>query len=998
MTDRFAMTARGDFHECIDAFVEAVEHLRRRDPLTPIVALVGSHQLREHLRELLHRRIKGGVFGVWLITFHDLADRLGRPTLEQTGRREASPLVRHAFVAQALAANAGYFAPVRDYDGTAAALVATFTDLEEATWPAFPIAPPRGGKAATVARLFDSYRRALAEEFFTPQDTLAAAAENAPDFVKALGAPALHVVGVYDANRLQTKLLTALAEVVELRFYLPDTLFPPELARQVGGGEATAHTPDREALRVWSCPTETAEVETIVRQVKHLHDKGVGYHEMAVLLRQPDVYADLFCETCHRAGIALDASALAGAGADPTIRALRQLLRLVGARDGRARVMSFLGAAEFPDDAQPQRAWRETRSSWEQISRAARIKADEDWDRRLRRYAKNAPEAGRVAASHLRAAAARLHQGLAAVVRAGSYGEAVKNFIALAEVFIAPNETRRQALAALAELGAVDRTGFGFDLTRFKAWAAGAIRRQAAAMSDPGGLRLLDLVAARGMRYRYVFLPGCVEAMIPRPQRQDPILLDVERERLAADAGTPGALPCTAELAQEELRLFDFALRTASDATFLSFPRLDAAQGRQRFPSHLLLELAGRLTGASLTFDELAGQDFVEVIPAGRFAPADPAQALDRAERDLAIMAPLSKLTAVQYLLHARPVAFSRFWRRQLDRFAAWDRLTPSEGLVDDPRALALTRAWADEKAHWSVSELESYVLCPRRYLFERVLKLDAPDDPEAVVALPPTTSGTLLHKVMERLESRTDPAFETEAKRLTRELYRRCVEDNLTGGGELDNAESERLHESMHAMLELAHDQSAGFKLRQTEEEFLVDIATPDAPLRVKGYVDRLDESATGEKRIVDYKTGAAKSKFTDSKIQADDFNAGLTLQAPLYALAYLEQTDEAPEAAYWFLKNHKKEIAPNALTFSAEALRQSEDVLRSILADIRRGVREGKFVPRPDVAGEPDNQYCANCGFTVLCDARARALLAAKPALDDLYPWLEKVGRFDE
>ncbi|MDP8224177.1 MAG: PD-(D/E)XK nuclease family protein [Candidatus Lernaella stagnicola] len=990
------VAAAGTFAACVDAFVETVTC--RRDPLRAVVALVGSHLLRDQIRRRLHEQA-GGALNVELITFRDLADRLGRPALSATGRREAGPLYSESLIARLLLEDRrGYFHPVAHFAGTAAALAATFTDLEEAGWTRFP-GSPRGAKQKSVAKLFTAYRDELGRRFFTAADALAAAVTRVDRFPRLFGADDLHVVGIYDANPLQQRLLNALGEIVDVRFYLPDVLDPPAMAQAAGGRSASPATPPVETLRILSCPSEIAEVKAIVRRMRRLRREGVPYHDMAVLLRHPDVYADLFFTTLERAGVPSCAPGLCGTVDHPTVRALLALLKLPGSPWGRAAIVGFLSSTVLPDAAA---AWRETQTRWPHVSRVARVRRGDDWQTRFTNEPRKLVEDDHDAFHHLGEAAGMLCRGLQAITNANNYAEAVAIFSETAGRFIASDDVLERARDALSKLAVMDAAGLPFELSRFQSKAVAAVSAAAPPPHDKTGVCLTDWITARGSRFACVFVPGCVEQMVPHKKRQDAILLDAERIAISEAAGAPGALPVTAELAREELRLFDIVLRAATDKVCLSVPRLDAGEGRTRLPSHLVLELAGRLSGRALTFGELGGQPFVENIPASRFGPGDPQDAFDEEERRLAVMEALDDpLQRVHYLLATRSEFFERLWERQMERFTAFDSVTPSEGLVTREDVRAALAAWADAKKHWSVSEVESYALCPRRFLFERVLRLESPDDPEAVVALPPDRAGTLLHKLMESLEERLDPAFRDEAQGLLDKLYREVVAENLTGGGVLDEAEHERLLTSMKAMLQLARDQAGRYSYKAVEEQVDLVLKLPDgAPLRLKGRLDRLDERDDGVERIVDFKTGRPSGKIRSKKLAPDNLNAGATLQVPLYAAARAttREADVDCEAAYWFLKNAKGEIQPEVVSFSAEQLVKWRDVLPRILVQLIADVRAGKFVPRPDVAAKADNGYCGYCPYTVICDPRARALLAAKPPLQELYAWLDEVGRADE
>jgi RecB family exonuclease len=1031
--NRFQLAFQGSPAECVDAFVAAAQAFRARDPLTPIAALVGSHWLRRELRDRLHVR-RGGFWGLRALTFRDLTDRLGAPALLRAGRRPVSPIYQRALATRLLRERPGYFAPVQDYDGAAATFGAMFDDLEDAGWPEWPASAPRDGKLADVAALYNAYRAALTAHFFTPQDALAATANAAADFPAAFGANRLHVVGIYDVNPLQWRLLENLARHIEIEFFAPQPIEPTPLTKKLG-----IQTPSDCGLRIadcglpdtqspvpspqsrvptpksripnpesrlpppafWSCPSESAEAQAIVRQTLALRREGVAFHEMAVLLRHPETYADLIAETCERAGVPCRVADGRTPHEARSLRALLQAIALIGAPLGRGEVMAFLTAVQPPGDATAP-AGPAGRALWERVSRAAMVKKGDDWDRRLADFAddEDPPDNEREAARSLREAAAELRRHLAAIEGAANYGDAAAALAALARRFIDADEQRDEALERLAELPAIDEAGLAFDAAFFRARAAEIVLAVKEDGEASGGLTIIDWAKARGLRFRVVFLPGCVEGMIPQPPRQDPVLLNAERLAVAHAAGRPGALPTSDEQAKEELRLFDFMCGAAAERLFLSFPRTDPASGRPRLPSHLLLALAGRAAGRTLTYDELLRESpLVEVFPAGRFAPASFAAALDDDERDLCAMADLARhdeLAPIHYLLAVRPAEFGRVWRRQQNRWAQ-DRVTVHDGLCESPAATAAIARYADGKRYWSVTEIEDFGRCPRRYLFGRVLKLESPVDPEEVVALPPDARGNVIHDALASLADRPNPDVRAEVER----LYRLAAKANLTGGGLLDEIECARLTAWTTTMLAFVNEQSVGRRQLATEYPVSGDIEVEGGRrVPLKGRLDRVDRAADGGTRIVDYKTGKAKSSFQHRFLQNDSFNAGATLQLPLYLLLASAKTAGArgapQEAAYWYLKNAKGDIDPKAVVFGPDFLPQHEGELRLALAQMIDDLRRGCFAPRPDLAATVGNDYCANCEFVVACDPRGRARLAAKAQNTKLCRWLDVLGFF--
>ena len=153
-----------------------------------------------------------------------------------------------------------------------------------------------------------------------------------------------------------------------------------------------------------------------------------------------------------------------------------------------------------------------------------------------------------------------------------------------------------------------------------------------------------------------------------------------------------------------------------------------------------------------------------------------------------------------------------------------------------------------------SPSRAADFMSCPLRYRFRVVDRLPEPPHPAAV-------RGTVVHAVLERLfdlppEQRSPAAAET----LVEPEWSRRLER------EPELATMFADEPALAAWLDSARDLLAGYftledptRLRPAARELYVEHVL-DSGLRLRGYVDRLDEAATPDGpalRVVDYKTG---------------------------------------------------------------------------------------------------------------------------------------------
>ena len=99
----------------------------------------------------------------------------------------------------------------------------------------------------------------------------------------------------------------------------------------------------------------------------------------------------------------------------------------------------------------------------------------------------------------------------------------------------------------------------------------------------------------RHLSFRAVAVLGLVERSFPPPPRQDPLLLDDERERAAGARGFE--LPLRARGADGEALQFALAVGAARERLQLSFARAQSAGGRGQLPSRFFRDAARALTG-----------------------------------------------------------------------------------------------------------------------------------------------------------------------------------------------------------------------------------------------------------------------------------------------------------------------------------------------------------------------------------------------------------------
>ena len=191
----------------------------------------------------------------------------------------------------------------------------------------------------------------------------------------------------------------------------------------------------------------------------------------------------------------------------------------------------------------------------------------------------------------------------------------------------------------------------------------------------------------------------------------------------------------------------------------------------------------------------------------------------------------------------------------------------PVGGTVE-PRRLAL-----------SPSRASDFKTCPLRYRYRAIDRLpEAPSRPAA--------RGTLVHAVLQDLFTR--PAPERTVQNCVDsigEVWRRLSDDpSIAALIPDDGVEAWIAGAATLVRTYFKMENPAGFEPRACEHPVTAE-AAGGVPL--KGFIDRVDVSAAGEIRIVDYKTGRPPGETSE---------AGSLFQLKFYALALYRRDGQVP------------------------------------------------------------------------------------------------------
>ncbi|MBV9315195.1 MAG: RecB family exonuclease [Pseudonocardia sp.] len=247
-----------------------------------------------------------------------------------------------------------------------------------------------------------------------------------------------------------------------------------------------------------------------------------------------------------------------------------------------------------------------------------------------------------------------------------------------------------------------------------------------------------------------------------------------------------------------------------------------------------------------------------------------------------------------------------------------------------------------------SPSRAADFKQCPLLYRLRAIDRVPERPSKEQV-------RGTVVHAVLERLYQLPAPRrVPNEARALVRPVWMELSGENpdltaLFGGA--DDPELAGWLESAGTLLDTYFTLEDPRRLEPAACEQLVE-AQLESGLLLRGYVDRLDVAATGQVRVVDYKTGAAPRQVAEARA---------LFQMKFYALMVLVTRGVVPsQLRLMYLADGE------SLTYRPDEpeLRRFARTLDAIWAAIARAGHTGDFRPNP-------GRMCDWCSHQVLCPA---------------------------
>ncbi len=949
---------------------------RHLDPLAPALVICSGPLVAVGVRRALAAQSTTGIAGIDVVTYERLIEELSRSRLAALGQHPASSLELQAALRSELADAPGRFGAVAGHRTTEDRLLRLQRELAGLPRPVMRRLQETGGLPGDALRALAGAALRLGSGrpggACVASDVLSLALEALSDL--PIGARGPIVVFLPDPvaaseGRLVASLAARQDCTVILGLTGADELDRRYLNRMAGWGLPalelpTAVEPLTTGARVLEVADPEDEVRAAVRELTAHAATGIPLARMALLYTAGDPYASLIHEHLEAAGLPFSAPGHRPLAASLAGRTLLRLIEL--ARSGVERGAFIALASSAPlrlPDGQPVPA-----GHWDRLSRQAGVVDADDWQPRISRLAAHLDlEEDRLAAASLIQFVGQLAQLLRPAELPGSWsawGAWARDL--LGSLLVRGQRWPDVERLAFERIGLLlDRLSILDDLTTplappdLDAFTA-TIRAELEAENLPGrpagvGLVVAPLGSAVGLAFERVAVVGLVEGAFPRSTRDDSLLPDQVK------ALARGLLLPRSELGQFDLRAIA-AVAAASEATaLLTTSRGDLRSRRSgSWPRVLDFLVTERVSLAS---------HHQGIVGHGR-----PASSVDLGLRSLAIHVDGGDPVYTHALASDDAALAAGLTREQQRAVPVFNRFSGqvARGMINPVERVL------------SPTALESYAACPRRYLFDRVLRLSQDERPERVAEITARERGTLMHRILERFISDgvtgtlPEPGQPWDADAVSHLLVlldasvQESAELGITGG----RVQTEILRRDLRNELLKFVNTDDQLRADRGSRPHAVELAfgfEPEPPaiveladgrrLRLRGMVDRVDLTEGDGLLVIDYKGGSDRPF---AKMDDDPLAGGRRLQLPLYARIVAQRLGRTgPRTAlYWLTKSNK--LKPIELDHALDT--QLEEHIGAVLD----GIAEGLFPGVPGgTLGWPRLTFenCQYCDFDRVC-----------------------------
>ena len=1019
----------GRFHPALEStLVDHLTRVKATDPLAPIAVFVPSKSLADRLRTLLAVEHRLPLLNLQVLTFHQLALRLaGEVSVDRPLPRVVDELFFEQLIRHIVHSKLSSQAPlqrIRQSSGTWGALWATIRDLKDADVdPAQALQGLREGYfeeddrewLGALISLFAAMKEAGKTLGVGTQDDLAEALipfVPTSSFLQSM--KEVFYYGFYDLTQVQLSFFEAVSRAKDTTLFFPleddpacgfarrfyDRYIQPlvmsddAMIRVEQKSSTVTHNPVQLTIRSVIGPEE--ELAATCRTILDLVDtNGYRFDEIGVIARTLDPYGLHLQSIFDRHRIPFRTTAMRSLIQEPICKLVLQLANLPLNDFYRASVLDVVTSPLYVTDLYDELSESYRPEQWKLLIQALHITHGvEEWKRldhasqaALVLDGEESPVGSLVIAPEVISlfgqVVSQLMQDCSAIPLRGTIGQ----MVAACRALVDRRLRRPDAAASTAEDGQLARHAMTWDaidriwmtlmeleplneemtLAEFVELLTHTFERTTIPRHEglSHGVMVCDVMAARGVPFKALFVLGLNEKVFPRYIREDAFLRDRHRRVLDATLGFKIDEKLTAY--GEETLLFHLCRQAAGQRLYLSYQRADES-GRMLAASPYLGEACRRF-----------GQDEqpIEMVPR---------RLTDRVLQRpmIRLFLPPADLTQWLAMNGQDPTDLVQALGRDADTFR--HAAMALDQIEEDGTTLNLFDGMTGTvESHWAriierglaPTPLERYARCPFQYFAADVLRLEPSrgaieQEPDAALV------GTLCHAALRRCyEQLVEVGW--PAQRIPRE----AIEQTIRASVKQTAADLESQHRTGHYLLwELAKEQIVTLVMEavaadeeeqaehpyqpiafEVDGEGMVPGVLNQGSLKIRGRIDRLDRHRTsGAVRVLDYKFKVGSAMKPEDRNLAQSAVRGYRLQPPLYSCLTVPGHPTASQVQFLFLAPQWS-AAISRSTF--ETLSWSSDtgaLIQNTIRTLVEGIHAGRFFILPD-------GYCDACDFRAAC-----------------------------
>ncbi|WP_280770790.1 PD-(D/E)XK nuclease family protein [Salipaludibacillus daqingensis] len=473
-----------------------------------------------------------------------------------------------------------------------------------------------------------------------------------------------------------------------------------------------------------------------------------------------------------------------------------------------------------------------------------------------------------------------------------------------------------------------------------------------ASLPKPGHLHMANYEEGVYVSRENVFIVGLDNQRFPGDSKENPLLLDVERQRLGK------RIPLLSEKSKDKRYRMLQVLASSSGHVTLSYCQFDVNENRLVSPSHLFLQCYRFQSGEKeADFDRLK-----------QALPVKDTSLTSQKDWWSTKLTTTSEITIEPILLDEFPhivMGLQAEKTRETSSFTVYDGKIESDTSMHDPRK--------NKEKTISAGKLETLATCPYKFYLQEILKIKPVEEVEYDHNqwLDPATRGSLLHEIFEtfyvELQIRSEKPSMDVHHQFIQQIARNSLEKIKTHvpppNNKVEFQETEEIIESCETFLKIEEENSIHGDPKYFEYTFGVNgeeaatITLPSGSFRVAGKIDRVDQLYDNTYHIIDYKTGSTWGYDKNSS-----FKGGRQLQHLLYTLAienHLALGEGAVQKSTYLFPT-KKGLGQSFERVQEETLRTNgRDILDKLLSVIEHG----------HFAMTDDSNDCKFCDYKSVC-----------------------------